>query len=324
VKTRQFVWTRPELLAEVRQNFIAVAASDVDYVEHPDKERWEYRLLASAFRDQPHGIHQGIYAITPSGEMLGKINHGWPDPDPEAALEALHRALRDYRRMPRAGRLLDSLPEAAAARLSWEHDQFTMPPGTLDLRVVKRSYPFEGMTSFDIRHPMYYSLDRLWYRPDEFREWVPERRVVGATREVKGPALRRLIFLNHLMRDDSPWDEEHVKHASMTSRITRIEGPRITIEIEAAFDLQASGPWNQGTYRGTLLGSGDFDAGRSTFTRLEMLALGTHTVGKLLPNMHSGHPISRMGALITLDPQEGSARMRPTQWKWGYTLAWCR
>ena len=54
------------------KNFVAVAASDVDYKQIPDaaKAKGEFRFLQQALTGAPHGIHQGIYVVTPSGKFL--------------------------------------------------------------------------------------------------------------------------------------------------------------------------------------------------------------------------------------------------------------
>jgi len=65
------------------------------------KPRGEYQFLSKALTGAPHGIHQGIYVVTPSGKYLKKANVGWPRPDPKQALSLFREAVAEYRAMPK-------------------------------------------------------------------------------------------------------------------------------------------------------------------------------------------------------------------------------
>lgn len=324
MKTRQFVWSNPAWVEEVRKNFVAVAANDVEYGQHPEKGKLEYRLLTQMFRGEREGLHQGIYAVTSSGRMLGRLNAGWPDPDVDTMLRSLRRALAEYRSFPRNERVLATAIDPARDRMTPPNDSFRKPPGTLDLRVVKRSYPFSGMNSFDVRNPLYYSLDRLWYRPDEFAAWLPVERRVGARAAVRGPALERLITLGHFAQTQSPWRLADVRRAELTSTVTALAGARVTVRLAGDLELKASTQWNQGSYRGNLLGHAVYDSASRKFTEFELISLGTHTQAPMQANLHTGSPTSQVGSLITLNPlADPDDRLPPAQWFYGYPRGWC-
>lgn len=64
---------------------------------------------------------------------------------------------------------------------------------------------------------------------------------------------------------------------------------------------------------------------RNAFTRFDLAMLGTQTLGRMMPNLHVGSPTQRIAALASLNPlADADDRMIPQQWKWRYTLAWCR
>jgi hypothetical protein len=324
VKTRQFVWSRPDFIEEVRKNFVPVVSNDVEYRQHPEKHKLEYRLLMQMFQGQREGLHQGIYAVTSSGRMLGRLNAGWPDPDADTTLRLLRGALAEYRRMPRSERVLATPIDPKRDRLSVPSDMFRKPAGSLDLRVVKRSYPFPSMTSFDVRNPLYYSIDRLWYRQDELTGWVPSERRVGARAAVRGPVLERLVTLGHLVQSQSPWQASDIRRGDLTSTVTQVEGSRVTVRITGDLELKATTQWNQGSYRGNLIGSAVYDSAARRFERFELLSLGTHTQSPMQPNMHTGSPTSQVGSLITLNPlADADDRLPPTQWFYGYPRGWC-
>jgi hypothetical protein len=323
VKTRQFVWTRPEIIDEARKSFVTVAANDVAIKQSPEKQKLEYRLVDRMFRDQREGIHQGLYVATSSGRLLARVNAGWPDPDPVTMLRNMRTALAEYRRLPASERVLAAAVDISRDGLTPHSEMFRKAPGTLDLRVVRRSYPFAGMTSFDVRHPMYFGIDRLWYKPSEYAAWIPSDRRVGASAAVRGPALDRLIMLSHLLASQSPWRPSDIRRGEMTSRITAVDGNRLTLRITGEVDVKASTQWNQGAYTGNLIGRAVYDAGARRFTEFELLSLGTHTQSPMQPNMHAGSPTSQVGALITLNPQnDPDNQMLPAQWFYGYPRGW--
>ncbi|MGV3722029.1 MAG: hypothetical protein ACO1SX_14050 [Actinomycetota bacterium] len=323
MKTRQFVWTRPEIIDEARKSFVTVAANDVAIRQSPEKQKLEYRLVDRMFRDQREGIHQGLYVVTSSGRFLARVNAGWPDPDPVTMLRNMRSALAEYRRLPASERVLTQAVDVRRDGLTPQAEMFRKAPGTLELRVVRRSYPFAGMTSFDVRHPMYFAIDRLWYKPSEYGAWVPLDRRVGATATVRGPALDRLIMLSHLLVSQNPWQPGDVRRGEMTSRVTAVDGARLTLRITAEIDVKANTQWNQGAYTGNLIGRAVYDTGSRRFSEFELLSLGTHTQSPMQPNMHAGSPTSRVGALITLNPQnDPDNQMLPSQWRYGYPRGW--
>ena len=308
----------------MRKNFVAVAANDVEYKQHPEKGKLEYRLLMQMFQSEREGLHQGVYAVTSSGRMLGRLNAGWPDPDVDTMLRSLRRSLAQYRSMSRNERVLAAALDPTRDRMTPPNDSFRKPAGALDLRVVKRSYPFAGMTSFDVRNPLYYSIDRLWYRSDELTAWVPSERRVGARTAVRGPALERLITLGHFAQTQSPWSMADVRRAELTSTVTAVDGSKVTVRLAGDLDLKANTQWNQGSYRGNLIGHATYDAIARKFTEFELVSLGTHNQSPMQSHLHTGSPTSQVGSLITLNPlADPDDRLPPAQWYYGYPRGWC-
>ncbi|MGV3617415.1 MAG: hypothetical protein ACO1SV_18980 [Fimbriimonas sp.] len=293
----------------------------MSYNEHKDRGTFERQWLATLMKD---GIQQGIFVASSGGHYLGRANRGWPDPDPKETLQALRQSLADYRRLGAQRRLSKSL-DAARDRLKWEQDAFTKPAGTLDLRISSRGYPFSGMTSADQRHPMYYHVDRLWFKPSEWRKWLPPRLAVGARTTVTGPALTRIVMLSHTQAGSSAWWEEHIRNARMVSEVTGVQGDDVTLRISATYDMRADSQWNLDTYRGDLLAFATYDRKANRFARFELATLGTHTVGRMMSNLHVGNPTQRVAAYATINPAAAADdRMIPQNWKYGYSLAWCR
>ena len=263
--------------------------------------------------------------MTPSGHYLGKANLGWPSYDPAAAVRAMRQALERYERLPRSERLLPRAPDPEADRMRWADEGWTRPDGVLDLRVVKRGLPFEDMDEFDIRHPDYYGLDRLWLRPSEFRSLVPAPLAVGARTTVSGPLVDRLVYDSHLVIGSWVWRENEIRRAEFTSEVVAVRGREATLRFEGVFELVADNEWNHSRYRGQLLGEAIWDAASGRFRTFEMLALGEHTLRELRENLHRGGTLTTsVGMLVTLNGEEADDRLFPGNFLYGYPADWRR
>lgn len=263
--------------------------------------------------------------MTASGQPLGYLNKGWPDPDPVAILAEMRKALASYRSMQPSARRLRAPLDPAKDKIQFEQDGFFKPAKTLDLRIVSRGLPYPGMTSFDQRHPMYYHIDRLWFKPREWRAFLPASLTVGAQAEVTGAARTRIVLLSHHQAGGSAWWEEHITGGKTVSRVTRVEGSQIHLAITGNYVMSANGEWCKDKYNGNLLAQAIYDRSKDEFVKFDLAMLGTHTVGMFRQNLHAGDLTARISAMAELNPlADDDDRMVPQNWKWGYTLRWCR
>jgi hypothetical protein len=294
----------------------------VKYREGADRSKLEWQLLSKG----TYGLRQqGMFVMAPSGQPLGYMNKGWPDPDPVAILAELRKAHASYQSMSRSARLLNAPLDPNRDKIRFEEDAFTKPPKTLDLRIVSRGLPYPGMTSFDQRHPMYFHIDRLWFKPSEWRAFLPRTLSVGAQTEVTGPARTRIVLLSHHQAGGSAWWEEHIRGGNTVSRITKVSGSQVFLSISANYTMSANSQWCKDRYQGDLLAEAIYDSAKGEFTRFDLAMLGTHTVGEYRSNLHSGDLTARIAVSATINPLlDEDDRMRPQNWKWGYTLNWCR
>lgn len=269
-------------------------------------------------------IQQGIFVASSSGRFLGRMNRGWPDPDADGTLMAMKEALAAYRSMSASERRL-SRQLTDADRLRWEHEQFQRPAGTLDLRISSRGYGFDGMTTFDQRHPKFYHLDRLWFKPSEWRAWLPSNLAKGAKTRVTGPAYTRIVLLSHMQAGQSAWWESHIRGGQMESEVIGVDGDIVSLRITATYAMKGDTQWCTDTYNGKLLAYADYDQKQRQFKRFDLAMLGTHRVGKMVENIHVGSPEQKIAAAATLNPSsDADDRMIPMNWKYGYTLEWGR
>jgi hypothetical protein len=304
---------------------VAVAGDDVEYSQHPDKQKREGQIVRQMFSSVNGGLQQGIYVATPSGKLLARVNAGWPDPDPKETLLKIHQAAQKYYQMPKSERLFSQVPDAAKDRLIFAKDQFSKPADTLDLRVTKRGYAYKGMTTFDERHPHYIGIDRMWFKPSEWQNFLPSNLKVGSKNEVKGAPRDRWVLHNHMQKACSAWDVDHIKAASMTTEVKKIEGNLIDLELRAKYSMKANTQWNKGAYDGNLFGKLQFDWSKKQFTKFEVVMLGWHDMGTFLDNARTGELTQWVASYSTINPNADSDdRMVPSNWMYGYGMNWCR
>lgn len=318
MKTRQFVFNDAEVAEFVSKHFVSVAASDVDYNQIPGdaKAKGEFRFLTKALTGAPHGIHQGIYVVTPSGRYLKQCNAGWPHVDTRKCHGLLKEALSAYNSMPRSSRLAEN-PLPPAERSMHRRDVVKPAADWIKIRTTTRSYPFEPMELFDQRHPAYYKLDRLWLTPETARTLIPAQLAVGETVEVKGRALDHLVRDNHLMLGCPPWNDASVKQARLRTKITAKKGNLVQLRFEGEFHLDSDSQWNTAAYRGKLLGKAVWDDSSQTFKSLKWVSLGKHNQRELRRNETRGNVhVTTVGSVFELDPMLPNDRgITPHSWE---------
>ena len=154
------VFNNSDVAKFVSANFISVAASDVAYNNLPDaaKAKGEYQFLKQALTAAPHGIHQGIYIVTPSGKYLKKCNVGWPHLDPVKALGLMREAVSEYQSMSKNSRL--ATRALTVNDRSMPQSQHPKPaPEWLKIRSITRSYAFADTVSYThLTLPTIYSV----------------------------------------------------------------------------------------------------------------------------------------------------------------------
>jgi len=261
----------------------------VTYKFLPDAEKRhaEFKLLQQAMASAPNGIHQGIYVITPSGKYLGKVDQGWPTYDTAAALRNMKTILAKYQAMPRAERLR-RVPMAEADRSFKRAGYGTAPEGTVKLRSVSRGIEFDDMQLFDLRHPTYFKVDRLWFSPNELTSLVPRDHTAGATAPVNQMVLQRIARFNHFMLGGMPWNDESLKKLEMTTTVAKVTDGKVYAKLNGVVEMKSNTRWNQSGYSGKVLGKVVWNTRSRSFEMIELVALGTHSLPRLARNVHRG------------------------------------
>lgn len=268
------------MVESLRAGFVAVAASDVEYAEEADPDAWETRWLRTLLAGTPHGLSQGIYLATPSGQLLGRADGGWPHYDPEHALRALTAATERYRAMARSERLLDAPPNPGRDRGLAPPDD-SVPEGAVRLEVTKRTYPFEGMDLSDVRHPRHVHIARVDLDAAWLRSLVP----ADAVRGREAQAAPRLVFALAeacvFQPECSVWREPELTERRLVARVDAVEGDLVHLVLEGRLVMAAENPWSRGAaYGGRMGGRASWNRRTERFESLELVARGAHTLAE--------------------------------------------
>ncbi len=284
---------------------VSLASSDVKYnnLSEALKAKGEYQFLKKSLSGAKHGIHQGVYIITPSGKLIKQINWGWPLPDVGRINTQLEQSIASYKKMSKSERLGDTLLTESDRSMPKE-TKMTAPSEWLQLRNTSRSYAFKDMNLFDIRHPAFVTVDKLWFSEQEKLKFVPSNTVKGTREKVSPQAIERLLLNSHLIIGRSAWWKEHISVSNMEMQVMSSDGKQVSIRYTGEFILRANSKFCNESYAAKLLGKATWSPSKMKFTSFEWVSLGEHGTHVLKPNMHRGKTNSVLVASkLVLDPK---------------------
>jgi hypothetical protein len=299
------------------QRFVPVA-DEVGFLQRVDSEEGAlFRKVAEqghyAGRTVPTSTRQGLYAAAPSGVLLASINHN----DPRRVERMLEQALEKWDAMPREERVLPGPPAPLPDRARLESRR---PEDGLLLRVTSRDLargPAALPPGAAEWHARAWNRDTLWFRADEARSWVPASREVGATAPVPAPLVRRIARFNlvdNVRGQTPPFEDAHVKEATLVARVVRTEGTRVHLRFDGNVRIEAEGVWHVGGlsqepptaqrrgFHGTLLGRGTWDEASGRFVDFEMVAAGMRHGATRYNGRANDLGPAPMGVAFTLAP----------------------
>jgi len=317
VKLRQSALQNKEFVEMIKAQCVCMAGSDVDYnnLTDAEKAKGEYQFLKRTLSDAKHGIHQGIYVITPAGKLIKQINWGWPIPDTKTMNEQLTAAIASYKAMSKSERLGTSAL-ANSERSMPEQKFITAPKSWLSLRNTSRSYAFAEMNLFDIRHPVYNKIDKLWFTDSEKLKLLPPQLTVANTGNVDKQLVHRLLSHSHLITNSAAWWQEHIKTGKLSMTVKAVKGEKVLIHYQGDFHQDADSKWNQSAYKGSLLGKAIWNKQTQEFEKFTWVALGDYTLQNLRSNMHRGSTKTvRIASKLELDPKyPNEVDLTPSRW----------
>lgn len=264
-----------------------------------------------AGRTQPTSTRQGMYAVTPAGDLLASINTRRS----EDMVRMLEKALAAWNKLESEARLgaeYEAEPDARFERF--------YPTDGLVLRCTARDLePAEHLEEGDWRRQAW-NQDFAWFRKSEVETMLPEAKV-GATRDMPRELVERLACLHlvDFVRGQTPaFRPSHIKVAELALEVTDVQGDTLQLVLRGRTHLQRfaqeSGvEWDQ-SVQFELLGRATYSAER--FTRFELLAVGERR-GQTRYNAREDAPASPLGIALVLDLK--APRVAPANyWHYGW------
>ncbi|HEV3026115.1 MAG TPA: hypothetical protein VG457_01000 [Planctomycetota bacterium] len=323
---RQSVWTDPEV-KELAAKFIP-AADEVGRLQSGgDAECQLFRKIAEqghyASRTRPSRTRQGTYATTADGTFLAS----WNKNDPRFVARKLREALENWDRLKAEGRKFLGKDPLEIAQLN-RADRF-FPEGGLVLKVntrdLPRDPPQQGLCADA------WNQDFAWFNKDEAKQFLAGKIGPGRTREVPRTLVERLArfhFLDNVRGQTSPFPARAIKEATLTSRVTAVDGDVVSLRLEGRTKAVQKGEWSirgfedmnrpSGQERGLemkLLGSARFDRKQGRFVGFEVVAVGTRWGGTQYNCRENDLAPAPYGAVLYLAGASRAERVAPEHFR---------
>lgn len=268
------------------QHFVP-AADEVSWLQHRDGidcrmfQRFA-ELGHYGGRTEPSNTRQGIYAVSPSGELLASVN----TQDPRALATMLSRALEAWEALPDEQRWLPEGQTRALARVRRWRDSY--PTNGLVLAVTLRD------TAEQVNHEWHadvWNRDYAWFLPREARSFLPRQPEPGRRHRVPVALVDRLarFHLTDSVRGQTPAYQTHeIIQAHLVSEVVKVVDEHVHLELRgktiaeahgrwpvAGFDkLDEVGPQERG-FEADLLGQAVFDLETQRFVSFELVGNAT-------------------------------------------------
>jgi hypothetical protein len=278
-----------------------------------------------AGRTRPSSTRQGTYATTADGLLLTS----WNNNNPRVVAGKLREALQKWERLKAEGRTPSGDVRLDAARLD-RSDRF-YPEGGLVLRVNTRDLPRETPQEGLLADA--WNQDFAWFTREEARRFLPERSEPGQTHEVPRALVERLArfhLLDNVRGQTSPFPARAVREASLTSRVTEVDGDVVVLCLEgrtraeqegrgrpaAIRDMDLPGPQERGLET-RMLGFARFDLREGRFVGFEVVAVGTRWGGTQYNGRGDDPGPAPFGVVLSLAGDAHSDHVAPEHF-WGY------
>lgn len=319
---RQSVWSDPEV-KELTSKFIP-AADEVGRLQSgTDPECKLFQKIAEqghyAGITRPSRTRQGTYATTADGTFLAS----WNNNNPRFVAQKLREALEKWDRLKAEGRKFSTEDPLDVSQLN-RADRF-FPEGGLILKVHTRDLPRDPPQ--EGRWADAWNQDFAWFTKEEAREFLPGDIEPGRSHQVpRGlvERLARLHLLDNVRGQTSPFPADAIQDATLTSRITAVEGDLVSLKLEGRTKAVQKGEWSIRGYRDMnrpssqerglemkLLGTARFDRKAGRFVAFEVVALGTRWGGTQYNGRGRDLAPAPFGAVLTLAGASRAERVAP-------------
>lgn len=258
---------------------------------------------------------QGIYALSPAGRLLGRINSNNPD----QVLSVLERSLKTWAELPTSER---QLPDGARFEPTHRWEQ-SCPTDGLVLERYARDIGDDPAAQ--PRRPV--NRDAVWFTRDEALGWLPEQLVAGATGDVSpvmATRLARLALVDNVRGQTLPFANAEIEQASLRFTVRAIGDKGAEILFDGSTRAVAKGPWLGGDnywkpkrewprrMETEVKGRATYDTAQKRFVAFELIALGERQGRTTFNGRHreDRDATYRIGFLLRLAP--ANWRVAPT------------
>lgn len=313
----------------INREFVPIAVEINHLVRQQDDEGRFFRLISRQGRFglpfdealatvedtawQRNESHQGLYAATVNGRLLGSRNTRDADLLLSVLTEALERA--------QEGDGEDPIPQVASftrdARYRWAYpdDGLVLHMGCVDLprRVEHRPDDWR----LDARNH-----DYVWMTRDEMLSLVPDSPVVGTSAPVPEGLARRLArfhLLDCVRGENHSWPREAIRELDIHLTVVGVTEGQVDFEIGGSVHLREQGEWclgapresasremgiccllNEQGYTPGILGYASFDRQKERFDRFDLVAVGTRWGGTRYNSRRDDVEPAPMGIAMTI------------------------
>jgi hypothetical protein len=278
-----------------------------------------------AGRTRPSSTRQGTYATTADGTFLASRNNN----NPRYVAGKLREALEKWDRLKAEGRKFAGEDPLDLTKLN-RADRF-FPEGGLVLKVNTRDLPRDPPQQG--RWADAWNQDFAWFTREEARRFLPAELEPGRKHEVPRPLVERLArfhLLDNVRGQTSPFPAQAIQDATLTSRVTAVDGDVVSLQLEGRTKAVQKGDWSIRGYRDMnrpgaqerglemrLLGSARFDRKQGRFVGFEVVAVGTRWGGTQYNGRGNDLAPAPFGSVLSLAGESRAERVAPEHFR-GY------
>jgi hypothetical protein len=260
-----------------------------------------------ARRDSATGTRQGIYALTPSGKLLGS----WNSRRVPEVLRQLNRALELWDGMEDAERY----PTESLALGARFEDRY--PSDGLVLLAYSRDLPREN----DTRDPAdwrtnAWNVDHVWFTARDAAQLAD-----GLLGDAAARRLVRLHARDNVRGQTRPYPDTSITAAGLAARVVAEEGTTRVLELTGVAGVREEGEWRADderggsapevrSFEGTFYGTATWNGAR--FTSFELALVGPRTGATQYNERHDDRGPAPMGVVFRL--AEPGDRVAPSMW----------
>ena len=327
---RALAFSDPRVIDLISREFVPVAVEINHLTRQRDDEGRFFRLVSRqgrfglSFNEalatvddttwNQHESHQGLYAATVAGRLLGSKNTR----DADLLLEVLAGALRSFQE---TGDGEDPIPQhdtlARDSRYSW-----TCPDDGLVLQMGCVDLPRASGVSPNERWRYARNHDYVWITREEMLSMAPDAPQAGDRFPVPDGIARRIArfhLLDCVRGENHSWPAEAIQDLEMTFAVTGVRDAWLDMELSGHARLHERGSWclrapressgsglsiccmlNEQGFEPQLLGYGRFDKRQRRFSRFDLVAVGTRWGGTHFNGRRDDVEPAPMGIAMTI------------------------